>query len=92
MERERRSSGVGFPVVNDPHDREVTGIRLAAGSFTGGRAADADHPVPRFCTHRIDGHLLGAAIQNHLKVLVLEIGDPVGGNERLDDLDDEHDQ
>lgn len=92
MEREQRASGVGFPVVDDPHDCEVTGIRLAAGSFTGCRAADADHPVTRFRTHRIDGHLLGAAIQNHLEVLVLKIRDPVGGNERLDDLDDEHDQ
>ena len=79
-------------MINDPHDREVTGIRLAAGGFTGGRAADTDYPITRFRTHRIDSNLLGAAIQNNLEVLVLEIGDPVCGNERLDDLDDEPDQ
>ena len=79
-------------MINDPHNREVTWVRLAAGGFTGGRAANADHPVTRLGTDRIDRHLLGAAIEHHLQMLVLEIGDPVGGDERLDDLDDEHDQ
>ena len=33
-----------------------------------------------------------AAIKNNLKVLVLEIWDAIGGDQWLNDLDDEHDQ
>jgi hypothetical protein len=83
---------VRFPVIDDPHDCEVTGIRLTTSRFTGGGATDADHPVSGFRTDRINSHLLGAAVLHHLKMLVLEIRNAVGGDERLDDLDDEHDQ
>ena len=47
---------------------------------------------PGFAPTASTATFFGAAIQNHLEVFVLEIGNPVGGNERLDDLDDEHDQ
>ena len=66
-------------MIDDPHDGEVTGIRLTASSFTGGGATDADHPVSWFRTDRINSHLLGAAVLHHLKMLVLEIRNAVGG-------------
>ena len=79
-------------MINDSHNGEVTGIRLAAGRLTGGRAAHADHPVAWLGANGIDCNLFGTAIQNYLEMLVLEIGNSICGDERLDDLDDEHDQ
>ena len=79
-------------MIDDPDDGQVTGIRLAAGGLTGGRAADADDPVAWLGTDGIDSHFLGAAIEDNLKMLVLEIRNPIRGYKWLDDLDDEHDQ
>ena len=79
-------------MVDDSHNREIAGIRLAACSFTSGRTAHADHPVTWFGTDRIHRNFLCTAVLHNLKMFVLEIRNPIGGNERLDDLDDQHDQ
>ena len=79
-------------MVNDSHNREIAGVRLAPCSFAGSRTADADHPVAWFGAHSIHRNLLRTAVLHNLKMFVLEIRNPVSGNERLDDLDDQHDQ
>ena len=79
-------------MVNDADDGEIAGIGLASCRLTGCRTADADHPVPRFGPNGVNGNLLGAPVLHNLKVLVLKIRNPVGGDKRLDDLDNEHDQ
>lgn len=79
-------------MIDDPNDGEITGIRLAPSCLTSGGAAHTDDPVTRLGTDCVDSHFLGAAIKNHLKMLVLEIRDPVRRDQRLDDLDNQHDQ
>ena len=79
-------------MINDPHNREIAGIRLAPGGFAGSRTADTDDPVTWFGAYSIHRHFLGAAVLHNLKMLVLEIRNPISGNQRLDDLDDQHDQ
>jgi hypothetical protein len=77
-------------VVDDPHDRQIAGIRLASCGLACRRTAHADHPVARDGTHRVDGNFLGAAIKHHLQVFVLEISDAVGGNQRFENFADQH--
>ena len=78
-------------MVDDPHNGEIAGVGLASSRFTGRGTADTDHPVPRLGSDGIHSHLFGAAVKHHLEVLVLKVRNPVGGDERFDDLDDEHD-
>ena len=77
-------------MVDDANDGEITGIGLTASGFAGSRTADADHPITRHTTHRINGHLLGAAIEHNLKMLVLKIRDAIGGHQRFDDFANQH--
>jgi hypothetical protein len=77
-------------VVNDANDREIAGIGLASGSLPGGGTTHADHPIAGDTTHGINGNFLGAAIEDHLQVFVLEIGNAVGGDQRLNHFADQH--
>ena len=79
-------------MVDDPNDGEITGIGLTPSSLTGSRTAYTDDPVARLGTDCVDSHFFGAAIKHNLKVLVFEIRDPVRRDQRLDDLDNQHDQ
>ena len=79
-------------MVNDPDDREIAGIGLTASRLTCSRTAHTDAPVTGFGTDCIDSNFFGAAVEHNLEVLVFKIGNPIGGHEGLDDLDDEHDQ
>ena len=77
-------------MVNDANDGEITGIGLTAGGFAGSRTANADHPIARHTTDRINGHLLGAAIEHNLKMLVFKIRDAIGGHQWFDDFANQH--
>ena len=76
-------------MVNDADDGQITGIRLAAGRLASRGTAHTDDPVTGFGANGIDSNLFGTAVLHHLQMLVFEIGNPVRGNERLQDLDDQ---
>jgi hypothetical protein len=79
-------------MVNDPHNREIAGIRLTSSRFSSGGTTHTNHPIAGLGTNSVNSNFLGAAIKNNLKVLVLEIWDAIRRNQWLNDLDDEHDQ
>ena len=79
-------------MINDPHNREIAGIRLTSGRLSSGGTTHTNHPIAGLGTNSVNSNFFGAAIKNNLKVLVLEIWDAIGGDQWLNDLDDEHDQ
>jgi hypothetical protein len=79
-------------MINDPHNREIAGIRLTSSRFSSGGTTHTNHPVAWLGTNSVNSNFFGAAIKNNLKVLVLEIWDAIRRNQWLNDLDDEHDQ
>jgi hypothetical protein len=79
-------------MINDPHNREIAGIRLTSSRFSSGGTTHTNHPIAGLGTNSVNSNFLGAAIKNNLKVLVLEIWDAIRRNQWLNDLDDEHDQ
>ena len=79
-------------MIDDPNNRQIAWVGLTASGLTGGRTANANHPISGLRPNSIDSDLFGAAVENDLQVLVLEIWNPVGGDQWLDDLDDDHAQ
>ena len=79
-------------MINDPHNREIAGIGLTSGRLSSSGTTHTNHPIAGLGTNSVNSNFFGAAIKNNLKVLVLEIWDAIGGDQWLNDLDDEHDQ
>ena len=79
-------------MIDDADDREIAGIRLTSSRFSSGGTTHTNHPIAGLGTNSVNSNFFGAAIKNNLQVLVLEIWDAIGGDQWLNDLDDEHDQ
>ena len=79
-------------MIDDPDNRQIAGIRLTSSRLSSSRTTHTNHPVAWLGTNSVNSDFFGAAIQDNLEVLVLEIRNAIGGNQWLNDLDDEHDQ
>ena len=79
-------------MINDPHNREIAGIRLTSSRFSSGGTTHTNHPVAWLGTNSVYSDFFGAAIKHNLQMLVLEIWNAIGRDQWLNDLDDEHDQ
>jgi hypothetical protein len=84
---------IRFPMIDDPHNREIAGIRLTSSRFSS--RLNYSHKSPsRLAWHRQrrQATFLVLPSSTTCKVLVLEIWDAIRRNQWLNDLDDEHDQ